>query len=111
MRDTAKVKVTIEYDGETHTHEGYTFLGTLMTLPKEAAVQQVTAIHYGRVSPGDFLSAVVGVISSANEVLQHVPADVRDRLMLHAIDEGLNGGLGKRSGEDVLRFDSKNKGP
>jgi hypothetical protein len=88
-----KVKVTIEYQGQTHNFEGYSLIGAMVTLPKDAPVQAITNISFGRLSAGDHLSAMVAAITSAEKELYDLPQPVREQLLNHAIREGLQGGL------------------
>lgn len=83
-----KIKVTVEYNGEIHTYEGYTLMGSIMALPKDAPVQGVLDLSFGRLSVGDRLSAVVSAIVHAKKELEIYPKEIAEAMIRHAINEG-----------------------
>lgn len=84
-----KVKVTVEFQGKQQVIECYTFMAALIQYPRDAPVQSVINLSFGRLSTGDRLSAVVAAIAEASRVLKDIPNPIRDMMLDMAIQEGL----------------------
>lgn len=93
MSEEKKVRITVECDGHSETASGYTLLAHVVTAPRTSEHQKVETLRFGRLSPGDHLSAIVAAIAGAQEALKDTPEPIRASLLSLAIREGLKGGI------------------
>lgn len=86
-----KVKVTVEYNGKVEVNEGYSVIGGVVRLPKDATLQMVTPFTAGRMSLGDVCSMIGTMIVLAEKRGKDlgIPRDVYLSLIGLAVAEGL----------------------